>query len=131
MMIEDNTVVELLSSHVDRLLVGDDHVQDYLALFPGLREEIAPLLRLARDLAALLRPVKPRAAFRHELRRSLVSSGYRQLSPSLALQPFAQDSRREWMLSAAAIGSAVSVVGVLAYLWRNRSSHAAPTLPVQ
>ncbi|MFZ1402098.1 MAG: hypothetical protein WAW03_03340 [Anaerolineae bacterium] len=131
MMIEDTTVANLLSSHADRLLIGDDHAQDYLALFAEVRHDIAPLLRLARDLAAWLRPVKPRAAFRQDLHRSLVASGYRQLSHSLALEPLDHDTRRDWMLSAAAIGSAVSVVGVLAYLWRSRSGNGAPPLPIQ
>ena len=48
MMIEDTTVANLLSSHADRLLIGDDHAQDYLALFAEVRYDIAPLLRLAR-----------------------------------------------------------------------------------
>ena len=131
MLMDDTTIADLLSSYADRLLLGDDHTQDYLALFPELRSDLIPLLRLARDLAAWLRPVKPRAAFRHDLRRALVASGHRQLSPSLALAPMEHDARRDWMLGAAAIGSAVSVVGVLAYLWRNRGVSEAPTLPMQ
>ncbi|WP_423225548.1 hypothetical protein [Candidatus Amarolinea aalborgensis] len=131
MLMEDTTIADLLSSYAERLFFGDDHSQDYLALFPELRPDLHPLLRLTRDLAAWMRPVKPRAAFRQDLRRALVATGYRQLSPSLALEPLERDSRRDWMLGAAAIGSAVSVVGVLAYLWRNRDVSEAPTLPVQ
>lgn len=131
MLMDHTTIADLLSSYVDRLVMGDEHTQDYFALFPELRSELEPLLHLARDLATWLRPIKPRPAFRHDLRRALVSSGYRQLSPSLGLESLERDARRDWMLSAAAIGSAVSVVGVLAYLWRNRSMSQGPTLPVQ
>ncbi len=122
---EDAFIADLLASYVDRLVIGDDHDQDFLALYPELRQQTMPLFRLARDLSAWLRPVAPRPAFRRDLRQALIASASQRLPMTPFYSASQPDHRREWVWGAAA----VSVVGVLAYLWR-RNSGTAPNLPV-
>jgi hypothetical protein len=110
---------------------------------------LSPFLALARELSALLLPVKPRPQFRAELHRNLVVSAQRQQaqllvalaareapSPSMFPQRQAENYagrwERElnlgggmrWVVGAAAVGSAVSLAGILAYLMRR---HGRPT----
>lgn len=100
---------------------------------------LAPWLALARDLADLLVPVQPRPAFRAELERSLLAMARQQQARTrLAIAPVAEAwpawpgiwadrvaqclrlpddlSERRWVLGAAAVGSAVSLAGILAYV---------------
>lgn len=103
---------------------------------------LAPYLALARDLTALIVPVRPRPAFRAHLEDSLLEAARRQRAlEQLAISPATETSSanttwawrdllgenldRRWMLGAAAVGSAVSVAGVLAYFWRQRERRAA------
>jgi len=95
-------------------------------------------LTLVRGIAELLVPVCPRAEFRAELHRGLVA-GARRLQaqqklasaprlhyaladwPAYATQWFGESPDRQWILGAAAIGSAASLIGVMAYVLRRRA----------
>jgi hypothetical protein len=109
---------------------------------------LSPFLALARELSALLLPVKPRAQFRADLHRNLVASAQRQQAqllvalsahdapapgalPQRQVEKYAARWERElgqgsirWVVGAAAVGSAVSLAGILAYLMRR---HSRPT----
>lgn len=103
---------------------------------------LAPYLALARDLAALIVPIRPSPAFREDLEASLLAAARRQYAlqklaipvPSVTLSPepswtwrglLPEVRDRRWVFGAAAVGSAVSVAGVMAYFWRQRSRRAA------
>jgi hypothetical protein len=105
---------------------------------------LAALLGLTRELAGLLLPVRPRTEFRAELHRSLITAARQQQAQRLLALPTREDaatvvaapgrpdrmgqwlelvegtSGRQWILGAAAVGSAVSVVGILAYVLCHR-----------
>jgi hypothetical protein len=104
---------------------------------------LAPYLALSRELSELIVPVRPRADFQAQLYRSLTDQA-RQRPANVALLPLpeiepaagistrfarwvvtapAQD--RRWVWGAAAVGSAVSLAGLVTYVWRRRGSRAA------
>ncbi len=97
---------------------------------------VVPFLSLARELAALLIPLQPSPQFRDDLEHSLVAAA-RQQNARVALSgydPYGQVSlEREGFerrgvigaAAAAAVGSAVSIAGIMAYVWRHRSDRAA------
>ena len=109
---------------------------------------LSPFLALARELSALLLPIRPRPQFRAELHRNLVVSAQRQQAqllvalaahdaptpsafPQRQVEKYAGRWERElyqggkrWVVGAAAVGSAVSLAGILAYLMRR---HNRPT----
>jgi hypothetical protein len=95
---------------------------------PALILTLAPLLAIANEIALLMVPVRPRPAYRYELRRGLVSAA-RQQRAHRTLLAFASaslgDTDRRWFVGAAVVGSALSVAGLLAYVWRQRARPAA------
>lgn len=96
---------------------------------------VVPFLSLARELAALLVPVRPAQPFREDLEHSLIVAarqqharaalvGYNQLDAA----PMEREGfERRWVIgaAAAAVGSAVSIAGIVAYVWLHRSDRAA------
>ena len=96
-------------------------------------------------------PINPRAEFRRELHRSLVAEARRQQAqrmlaisssapagiltgpqglPDRLIDWISQETSalpgdRRWVLGAAAVGSAVSLAGILAYVLHHRSRTAA------
>lgn len=94
---------------------------------------IMPFLALARELAALLIPIRPRQEFRDDLERSLIAAARQQnargvltaYEPLVLLRDERENSERRWMIAgAAAVGSAVSLAGIVAYVWRRRERAA-------
>jgi len=104
---------------------------------------LAPYLALSRELSELIVPAPPRADFRAELYHSLVARA-RQRPANAALLPLPEiepaagiptrfarwivatpGQDRRWVWGAAAVGSAVSLAGLVTYVWRHRSSRAA------
>lgn len=104
---------------------------------------LSPYLALSRELSELIIPVRPRGEFHAQLYNSLVDHA-RQRPAHAALLPLpgsdltagiparfarwvittpAQD--RRWVWGAAAVGSAVSLAGLVTYVWRHRGSRAA------
>ena len=103
---------------------------------------LAPLLAVTRDLTALLTPVRPRPAFREALEAGLVLAARQRyalqtldISAPVAPWPSREGMsvgalvtigrERRWVVGAAAVGSAVSVAGIVAYFWRQRGQRAA------
>lgn len=103
---------------------------------------LVPFLNLARDLAALLVPVRPQPRFKAALEASLVAAARQHCAqqaleinvPSTRLLPegafdwrevVSLGRERRWVFGAAAVGSAVSVAGLVAYLWHQRSQRSA------
>ncbi|MCS7221322.1 MAG: hypothetical protein RML36_08415 [Anaerolineae bacterium] len=113
-------LVDLLDAQAEKLARDDADMEALLALFPELAEEARPLMALASGLANALQPVRPRAAFRAHLRRGLIDAARRRYTLRAATSHSGRASRFVWLLGAAAVGSAVSVVGLLAYLLRSR-----------
>ncbi len=116
----DHKLVDLLNAQAERLIRGDADTGALLALFPELAEEARPLMALASALASALQPVRPRAAFRAHLRRGLVDAAQRRRAFHIASPHSRHVPGLAWLLGAAAVGSAVSVAGLLAYLIRSR-----------
>ena len=104
---------------------------------------LAPYLTLARDLATLLTPVPVRDEFRTELYRSLVERARLQ-APEPVFIALPNDAEtngiplrfvrwvasvpgddRRWVWGAAAVGSAVSLAGLVTYVWHRHSNRAA------
>lgn len=104
---------------------------------------LAPYLTLARELSALIVPVQPDSEFRAELYYSLLASAAQRQAPAAALPATARalaagipvrfarwviavpGQDRRWMWSAAAVGSAVSLAGLVTYVWHRRAGRAA------
>jgi hypothetical protein len=87
----------------------------------GLDAALAGLIDLVDLLHDTLQPVRPRSAYRERLRhRLLMAAQEQQTEPPLS--PWRQH-RVGLLIGAAALGSAMSVAGVIAYLLRNRANH--------
>jgi hypothetical protein len=105
---------------------------------------LAPLLDVARELGAVLIPVRPPLAFRAELHRSLVMMA-RQQQVQYALFPpvvpsgdflgrvnvWAEQGLNElsegdrlWFVGAAVVGSALSLAGLVGYVLHQRGRAA-------
>ena len=86
-----------------------------------MHEEREPLLVVAERVRASLLPVEPSPAFVQDLRRSLLAmaDGKR---PRTSLS-----ARHGLLIGAAALGSALPVVGIIAYVVRSRASARAKT----
>ncbi len=95
---------------------------------------VMPFLGLARELATLIVPVSPATQFRDDLELSLTAAA-RQQRARLALAGYdavdlpveREGFERRWVIgaAAAAVGSAVSIAGIVAYVWWHRSERVA------
>jgi len=112
----EKVLIEILASHADQLIKGGAREGDYLC-----REELGPLLTVAEKVKRALVPVEPAPAFRRRLRKGLLAAAHQRLARQPADRGLALGSRRGILIGAAALGSAVSVVGVIAYLVRSRA----------
>ena len=90
---------------------------------PAAQDDMAAL---AMDLCRVLMPVQPAPAFREELARDLAAVAHQKKSPRIVLQR--PRSHRRDILIGAAVSSAVSVAGFLAYLWHQRASQSSHRL---
>jgi hypothetical protein len=97
---------------------------------------VMPFLSLARELAALFLPMRPAQQFRDDLERSLMAAAYQQNARAVLVgygEPGTTSVEREgferrWVIgaaAAAAVGSAVSIAGIVAYVWWHRGERAA------
>jgi len=100
--------VDLLNAHADALFGPGE-----LPSPPAGDSESAALMALAERIQAALAPVRPAAAFvealGHRLARTAVSSV--EVLPS---------RRRPWIIRATAVGSALSLLGLLHFLRGSR-----------
>lgn len=107
-------LVETLIAYADDLNQGLVDREIYLRQVPDRRGELEALLRLTDRLKQALVPVRPSATFVKSLARQWVRADRGEMART------ARDYRREIFLGAAAVGSALSVIGLVAYLVRNR-----------
>lgn len=109
----DRELTEVLAAHADDLTRGQINREICLKRVPDRREELETLLRLAEQVKSSLVPVQPSPTFVRNLVRQLVLADDEE-----SARP-AHGYRREVVIGAAAVGSALSVIGVVAYLVRN------------
>jgi hypothetical protein len=117
---EEKVLAEILAAHADQLKKGQGKGSDYLAMFPDYQEKLKPLLETAEVVSEVLERVDPAPAFCQSLHDDLLAVGQRRLAegePQLA-----RGNRRQIFIRAAALGSAVSVAGAIAYLIRSRAA---------
>lgn len=120
----DKVLVETLMAYADDLNQGMVDREIYLSQVPDRRYELEALLRLTDRLKQALVPVRPSATFVKSLARQWVRADCPEMPRT------ARDYRRGIFLGAAAVGSALSVIGLVAYLVRNREqvkTQVAPT----
>ena len=123
---DDRVLIEVLTAHADQLNEGGGEGDAYLAMFPAYREELAPLLATAGRAKEALAPVRPEPAFREDLRRGLLAAA-RQRQAQVVVVP--QGGRgRDILIGAAALGSAISVAGLLARLLRSHRGEKPPAI---
>jgi hypothetical protein len=112
----DNVVVEVLAAHADQLAGAGADGEDYLNLFPAYRTELAPLLRIAERVKAALVAVEPAPAFEAGLRQDLMKAAIRRAEERENKRRIFRLRRRGILIGAAAVGSALSVAGIVAAL---------------
>jgi len=114
---EGTMMKDILDAQAEHLIQGVDD-DACLRLFPRLRERLEPLMLIAQHLKDALVPTRPSTEFRESLRAGLLTAA-RQRSPSRSLWPsHSWRPQKEWVIGAAAVGSAVSLAGVAAFLIR-------------
>jgi len=122
---EERVLAEILAAHADQLKKGQEKGNDYLLMFPDYQEELKPLLETAEKVKEVLEPVEPAPAFCRSLHDDLLAAGQRRLAEGAP--QLARSHGRQILIRAAAVGSAVSVAGAIAYFIRSRA--AAETQP--
>jgi hypothetical protein len=114
------TLVEALAAYADDLNRRMVDREIYLRQYPDQRDELEALLHLTERLKQALVPVQPSAAFVKSLARQLTAVDGGKVMQAI------RGHRREIFIGAAAIGSALSVIGLVAYLVRNRGQVETP-----
>jgi hypothetical protein len=127
--------IEILATQADKLNAGTNEEAEYLATLPEHQDTLQPLLVLARKIKDALTPVEPDPAFSENLRRSLLAAAHQRavylLSSTKAQHPVPlfRRRRKEILIGAAALGSVVSVAGIVAYWIHTRVAKAQRALP--
>jgi len=116
----DMTVAEVLTAFTDNLNTGTARREVYLEQVGRKQDELQGLLDLAEQLKRILVPVQPSPVFVANLARRLGAASAGRGTHAL------RDHWREIVFGAAAVGSALSVVGLVAYLLRHRGQVKAP-----
>lgn len=114
---DERRTIELLSAHAERLTGHTD-----AGPLPSAQEEarLRPLLRVAERLKGTMTAVKPPAAFVSRLGQELLDRAYHR-------REAARRWRRGLVIGAAALGSALSVAGVVVTLiLLRRRAHSQP-----
>lgn len=121
----DNVVVEVLAAHADHLIgdeAGGGVSKEYLDLFPAYQAELKPLLRIAERVKATLVPVAPSPAFEAGLKQDLLAAAIKRAEEKEDKKRVSFLRRRGVLIGAAAVGSVLSVAGIVAaLLLRQRS----------
>ena len=126
--------IEILATQADKLNAGTNEEAEYLATLPEHQDTLQPLLALARKVKDALTPVEPDPAFCENLRRSLLAAAHQRavylLSSTKAQHPVPlfRRHRKEILIGAAALGSVVSVAGIVAYWIHTRAAKAQRAL---
>jgi hypothetical protein len=136
----DREWIEILAIHADKLNVGTNEEAEYLATLPEHQDTLQPLLTVARKVKDALAPVEPDLAFCENLRLSLLATAHQRSVSRLSLQAegsiksqrpalLFRRHRKEILIGAAALGSVVSVAGIVAYWIHTRAAKAQRALP--
>jgi hypothetical protein len=112
----DNVVVEVLAAHADHLTGDGPESEHYLNLFPAYRAELTPLLRIAERVKATLVPVNPSPAFEAGLKQDLLEAAIQRAEEKEDKKRVSFLRRRGVLIGAAAVGSVLSVAGIIAAL---------------
>lgn len=112
----DNVVVEVLAAHADHLMGDGPESEDYLNLFPAYRAELTPLLGIAERVKTALVPVTPSPAFEAGLKQDLLEAAIQRAEEKEEKKRVSFLRRRGVLIGAAAVGSALSVAGIIAAL---------------
>jgi hypothetical protein len=112
----DNVVIEVLAAHADHLMDDGPESEDYLNLFPAYRAELTPLLGIAERVKAALVPVTPSPAFKAGLKQDLLEAAIQRAEEKEEKKRVSFLRRRGVLIGAAAVGSALSVAGIIAAL---------------
>ncbi|HID89659.1 MAG TPA: hypothetical protein EYP52_08125 [Anaerolineae bacterium] len=115
-MVEERRAIEVLAAHADRL-------NDPSAPSPDLSLEemvyLGPLMEVAERVKKTLVPVEPPAAFVQSLRKELIEAARRRRSATQRLH-------RGLVIGAAALGSMLSLAGVVALILLHRRGRLRP-----
>jgi hypothetical protein len=119
----EDVIADILAAHADHLVRNQSRNEDYLSLLCDYRAELVPLLQIAERVRAKLVPVAPSPAFEAGLRQDLLAAARQRTEEPRV--PFLR--RKGIIIGAAAVGSVLSVAGIVAaLLWRQRSIARAP-----
>jgi hypothetical protein len=124
----DREWIEILATHADKLNAGVNEEAAYLATLPEHQDTLQPLLALARKVKDALAPVEPAPAFCENLRLSLLAAARQRLVSRLSSTKSQRPTylfrrrRKEILIGAAAVGSVVSVAGIVAYWVHTRAA---------
>jgi len=118
---EEKMLREILALQANDLNAGEDDPQTYLAMVSGQQDELESLMTVAARVKQALLPVEPSSAFVRSLRRSLLAMTGRKRSGASLL------AKRGLLIGAAALGSALSVAGIIAYVVYARANAGART----
>ena len=108
----DKVLAEVLVAYADDLNKGVAERGAYLKQVPGQRDELEALLHLTEQLKRALVPIRPSLKFVNNLAQ--------QLAVGSDMESSVRSHRRGIFIGAAAVGSALSVIGLVAYLVRSR-----------
>ncbi|MDY7039531.1 MAG: hypothetical protein SVX38_01560 [Chloroflexota bacterium] len=117
----ENLLRDMLTPRSDVLNGGKENHKARLIGIPGQQSDSESLMTLAAKVGKALLPVEPSPAFVQGLRRSLVAMSVRK-RPRASLPV-----KRGLLIGAAALGSAMSVVGIIAYVVYVRANAGART----
>ena len=123
MSMNDNLAREILMSHADTLAAGHDVTETLATRYP----ELAPLLRMARDIDSVLAVVPVSAEFKFALKTSLLQRHAATPALNLGNRAGQTDERNGWRLGAVALGSAAT--GLAVYSLRRFRSSTPPPAP--
>ncbi|HID64233.1 MAG TPA: hypothetical protein EYP49_16055 [Anaerolineae bacterium] len=129
----DKELIEILAAHADKLNVGASEETERLAMLPEYQDTLRPLLTVARKVKDALAPVELDPAFCENLRLSLLAAAHQRLASRLSSKPrrpvhLFKRHKKEILIGAAALGSVVSVAGIVAYWIHSRAAKAQRVL---
>ena len=125
MNMNDNLAREILMSHADTLAAGHDVTETLAIRYP----ELAPMLRLARDIDGVLAMVPVSAEYKQTLKATLLQ---RHVVPAFDSPVMAgvANERNGWVVpGAVAVGSALTglaVYGLRRFMTEEEAAAAAP-----
>ncbi|MBM4431647.1 MAG: hypothetical protein FJ026_15080 [Chloroflexi bacterium] len=116
----ENEDPEVLAAHADQLNNGAVKEIRRLDMPDGDKAELLCLMRLAERVKHALTPVNPSPAYKQKLRLELLQMAPRGAGCDVVV---ARPAPHREMVIGAAIGSAVALVGGVAYLIRSYMQH--------